>query len=102
MSLSLSFQFSNSFFELFLELLDDFVEVLYSLLHTIGFSFAFIELLVDFDLLTVHLCELLFLWMSFSLGLLLEFFVFSTQGVPVGGEVEYLTLLLIFYLSGLV
>ena len=60
-----------------MELLDDFVEVLYSLLHTIGSSFAFIELLVDFDLLTVHLCELLFLRMSFSLGLLLEFFVFS-------------------------
>ena len=102
MSLSLRFNFSNSVFELLLKLFDDFVQVLYSLLHAISSSSTFIELLVDFDLLSVHLCKLLFLRMSFSLGLLLEFLVFSAQRVSIGGQLEYLALLLVFYLSSLV
>ena len=102
MPLSLSFDLSNSDFELLLKLLNNFVQVLYSLLHAIGFGSTFIKLLVDFDLLSVHLRELLFLLMSVSLGLFLEFFVFSTQGVSICSEVKYLALLLVFYLGGLV
>ena len=40
--------------------------------------------------------------MSVSLGLLLELFVFSAQGVSIGGEVKDLALLLVFYLGSLV
>ena len=102
MPLGLCFNFSSPLFKLLFELFYDLIQVLDTFLQAISARATLIELLVDFTLLSVHFRQLLLLWVSISLNLLLEFLEFSAQSVSLSGKFKYIALLLILQLGGLV